>query len=42
MKGAGQLHSYPAEESSSYLRHGYRYVGASFKPHFTVGRTDRL
>lgn len=40
MKQAHQLHGYTEDEKSSYLRHGYRYVGRPFKPHFTIGRTD--
>lgn len=35
-----ELHGYSPEESSSYLRHGYRYVGDAFLPHFTIGRSS--
>ena len=44
MKATGELRGYSDDEKASYLRHGYRYVGAPFKPHFTLGRTnhDRL
>lgn len=39
LKRADQLTGYTAAESASYLRHGYRYVGATYRPHVTVGRT---
>lgn len=39
LKGEDQLGAYTDEERNSYLRHGYRYVGDAFLPHFTLGRS---
>lgn len=39
LKTADELHGYTAPEAASYLRHGYRYVGQTYRPHITVGRT---
>lgn len=40
LKTADELHGYTAAESASYLRHGYRYVGQTYRPHITLGRTS--
>jgi 2'-5' RNA ligase len=32
--------AYTPDEQASYASWGYRYVGASFRPHFTLGRLD--
>jgi hypothetical protein len=32
--------SYTRDETESYMTYGYRYVGAAFSPHITLGRTD--
>ena len=40
MKQLDELDGYSDDERASYVRHGYRYVGEPFKPHFTIGRTD--
>ena len=35
---AADLAGHTASERRSYLRYGYRYVGADFRPHVTIGR----
>jgi hypothetical protein len=40
LKPASERKGYSSEESASYERHGYRYIGRSFHPHFTLGRTS--
>jgi hypothetical protein len=39
-----ELAGYSADERDHYLRYGYRYIGESFRPHITLGRsrTDSL
>jgi 2'-5' RNA ligase len=34
------ISGYTEDERRSYLKYGYRYIGASFSPHITLGRTD--
>jgi hypothetical protein len=36
------LVGYTPLEAESYVRHGYRYVGEAFKPHFTLGRVSEM
>lgn len=39
LKTPDRLTGYSDAERTSYLRHGYRYIGESFLPHITLGRT---
>jgi 2'-5' RNA ligase len=33
------MSQYSADETAAYLSFGYRYIGDSFRPHITLGRT---
>lgn len=39
LKPSDELVGYGPAELRSYRRHGYRYVGDAFLPHFTLGRS---
>ena len=39
LKPLGKLAGYSADERDHYLRYGYRYIGESFRPHVTLGRS---
>ncbi len=39
LKPVGKLAGYSADERDHYLRFGYRYIGESFRPHVTLGRS---